>query len=178
MWLRRSIRCFAIVTMIFIASLAWAGLYKDTIDSVPISFSYPDNWQLDKSVGKEERYQEVYIKGPRDALNTYNTHISVVAYPEGRFSSVLDMVRDYKDKYSGFKGYQLLYSGEPNNPELEIEYIVKLPLYSQEARDVKIKERIVFLKKERSYFKLKYSAVEADYPVYLPKYHTLVETFQ
>lgn len=178
MWLRKGIRYFTIIIMVFITSFAWAGLYKDTIDNVPISFSYPDNWKVDKSEGKEEKYHEVHIKGPRDALNAYNVHISVVAYPEERFPSVLDMVRDYKDRYSRFKGYQLLYSGEPNKPELEIEYILKLPLYSQEAKDVKIKERIVFLKKERSYFKLKYSAVEADYPVHLPTYHTLLDSFQ
>jgi hypothetical protein len=142
---------------------------------VGISFEYPNEWKTREIQGKEEKFFEVSIQGPRNSEDSYSSALSVTMYPAGRFASVEAAINDYKTKYIKFKEFKIVSSDIKG---IEVEYILKLPFYSKNAKDVKIREKVMFVMKDGNCFKLRWNSAEADYSKYLPSFHTMCETFQ
>jgi hypothetical protein len=170
--------CKIILALAFVLLLpvsVTAELYRSTINEVDVSFEYPKDWKLREVKGRDEKYNEISILGPRSEEDKYSCALSVTMYPKERFASVEEAIRDYKYKFEKFKEFKVVSSGKEG---FEIEYLLRLPLYSPKAKDVKIKEKVMFVTRDDNCFKLRWNSVEKDYSKYLPAFNTLCETFQ
>ncbi len=74
---------------------------------LPLSFEYPENWIAGEEAGRESRYQQVIILGPRNTVNTYNAGLTIRISPPkqagGDYGSV--------DELIGWRRTQLLNAG-------------------------------------------------------------------
>jgi len=161
--------------LILFSFTASADVYKGQKNGVEISFEYPNDWKIREIQGQEEKFFEINIQKSKDGKEDYNSALSVTMYPSERFTSVEDAINDYKGKYVRFKDFKIISS---NNKEVEVEYVLKLPFYNPKAKDVKIREKVMFVMKNGNCFKLRLNSVETDYSKFLPFFHTMCETFQ
>jgi hypothetical protein len=151
------------------------------------TFLYPADWQAIEIKGKEKAYTEVFIRGPRNAENTYSLSLVVRVMPisekEGRWVDLKAVAADYVAKSKGLAGFREVSRAEGRLAdveaiEIEMGYMMPLPLNAVNPKKTQIIERKVFLKRGSYFYELAYTAVEEDYYKYLDAFRNASRTLE
>jgi hypothetical protein len=153
--------------------------FQSTRPSASCSFLYPADWQIREIVQDEST--EFFIAGPRSRLGTYAVSFTVrvsVASQE----TLPEVATAFLSRYRSAPGFQEM--GQASGTaagcpamEVEIGYLMPLPLNSVNAQATPIRERHIFLKQEDRLYELFYMALAEHYGVWLKDFRILVQTF-
>ena len=149
------------------------------------SFLYPGDWQLREVKGAG--HDEVSILGPRNKEDTYSLGLTVSVLPAkgigGQHTRLSEFIADYLTKNQRFAKFQEISRATGNlagvdATEIEISYVMPLPINTVNPRATSIVERSIFLKKGDHFYEVTYGAVEEDYYEYLNVFKDMVRTFE
>jgi hypothetical protein len=143
------------------------------------SFLYPSDWPVREVQGKE--YDEVFIRGPRNEENTYS--LSLVVRVSTTNSNLDTLIADYLERSKRLSKFRetsratgTLAGAEA--VEIEIGYIIPLPINSVNAKETPIIERTIFLRRGNRLYEIAYKGVEKDYHRYLEAFRNAARTFE
>jgi hypothetical protein len=147
-------------------------------------FSYPSDWKLRETRGAD--YHEVDIIGPRNREGTFNVGLSIRVTGAGegnRLGCDVDTLRsDYLTRSKTRQGFRQISCSSGSLAgmeirEVEIAYVIPLPIDSVRPKMTTIIERVVFLKRDTRVYEIAYTASEDEYREYLPVFEELIHTF-
>jgi len=149
--------------------------YKDW----PFAFLYPEDWKVREIINEDSI--EIFIAGPRSRGDTFTTSMTVRGYM-GRSQTLEELTTEYINRYRPLARFKVIAQTrgvlDGNEAvEVEVAYVMPLPLNNVNARMTPIRERRIFLKREKRIYELIYAAAEEDYEAWLPTFQTLVRTF-
>lgn len=145
----------------------------------PYTFLYPAAWKPREIV--HNGHTETFIAGPVNKAGTYAVSLTVGVSPAGEQTAEA-AAASFLSRYRQMPGFQALgqavgtIAGSPA-VEIEIAYVMPLPLNNLNARKTSIRERHIFLKQGTFLYELLYSAAEDDYDAWLGTFQILVRTF-
>jgi hypothetical protein len=150
--------------------------YKDW----PFAFLHPEDWSIREIIN--ENSIEIFIAGPRNRANTFTTSMTVRGHV-GRGQTLEKLTAEHINRYRPLAGFKVIAQtrGVLDGDvavEVEIAYVMPLPLNNVNAQMTPIRERRIFLKQEERIYELIYAATEEDYQTYLPSFKALVHTFE
>ena len=161
-------------------------MYRGTAPELRVSFSYPEQWPLHEEHGKMEPYQAVRIMAPRNAEDTYTSHISVQGSPlkpqGGKFESAEERVDHYKQHL--LPDAEIIAEaqrevGGLKATDLVASYTISAILHKGiKAAAVHIKERKIVMASPSYLYEVSYTADQREYDRYADVFDQLVKSFQ
>jgi hypothetical protein len=149
------------------------------------SFLYPGDWQVREI--REASYDEVLILGPRNREDTHSLALTVRVTPTaekgGQYNNVRELMAGYLAKSKRSAKFQEIsqahgYLAGVGATEVEISYMIPLPINTLNPKETPIVERRIFLKKGENFYEVMYRAVEEYYYQYLEAFKDMVQTFE
>ncbi len=173
-------RCEAVAT-----AMRGENMYQGTAPELRVTFSYPDQWPLHEEHGTVESYQAVRIMAPRNADDTYTSHISVYGAPlkshGGKFDSAEERVEQYKRLLADA---QIIAEtqrevGGLKATDLVVSYTIPAIHHKGlKAVPVPVKARKVVIAHGPYLYELNYVADSREYDRYADMFERLLESFQ
>jgi len=118
------------------------------------SFLYPGDWQAREIKGSG--YDEVSIIGPRNKEDTYSLGLTVSVIPTsekgGQYANLSEFIADYLTKHRRSAKFSEISRATGSlagvdATEIEIGYVMPLPINTVNPRATSIAERSIFLKR-------------------------------
>lgn len=159
--------------------------FASTNPKLDFTFLHPGNWQVREVKGAG--YDEVSILGPRNRQETYNLALAVRVTPTrkqgGRHAGYAEFVSDFLAKCERLSGFQEILRARGHlagveATEIEISYMIPLPINTLNPQETRIVERRILLEKGEHFYEVMYRAVEEDYYRYLEAFKNVVRTFE
>lgn len=162
------------------------NMYQGTAPELRVTFSYPDQWPLHEEHGKVESYQAVRIMAPRNADDTYTSHISVYGAPLKSHGGKFDSAEERMDQYKRhlLPGAQVIAEGARQvgglqATDLFVSYTIPAIHHKGiKAAPVPVKERKVVVAHPPYLYELSYTADALEYDRYADQFERLLESFQ
>jgi len=156
-----------------------------------VSFDVPEGWRLALDRGRIERFEQVLVKGPRNADDTYSALLVVRATPSaskgGKFAGAREFAADYRRHL--YTGHSVVadrasrVAGEPAI-DLTVAYVVP-PLRVKPARGeplkpipVPVQSRTVFFERGGWIYELILSSDRREFAAHAPNFERLAESFR
>ena len=184
-----------IVTLIFIL-LTFAAVVKGVYMRLNyslykgdrFSFQYPNDWTLRESKGSHEKYFQVHIFGKIDKALGFGPSVALTVYPKkpygGKFSTLQEMVDQHLSNAKKLSGYHLESQRVASLPahalahDVEMSFALRLPLYKTTAKDVPVKQRMLFFEMGSEFFVLNYQNLSQDYPTSKGVFQRVIRTLR
>jgi hypothetical protein len=153
-----------------------------------ISFQYPKDWTLRESRGSTEKYFQVHMFGKIDKKIGFGPSVTLTVYPKkaegGRFQRLEELVADYRKGIQRVRDYAALTERATKladgltATDIEMSFVLRLPLYQVSAKDVPIRERALFFEKGQDLYILSYKNLASDYPSSASVFENIVKTLR
>ena len=160
------------------------ALYK----SDHVSFQYPKGWTLRESKGRMEKYFQVHVFGKLNEKLGFGPSIALTVYPKkssgGNFSSLQEMLEKHLSNAKKLSDYHLesqktmSLAGHLLAHDVEMSFSLRLPLYKTTARDVPVKQRMLFFERGTELFVLNYQNLSQDYPASKGVFQRVIRTLR
>jgi len=152
------------------------------------SFDYPKEWTLRESSGSTERYFQVHVFGPPEEASGFGPSVTVTVYPKRAAGGAHETARDLAEARTAvaakLPNYKLLEKKVRRLPcgvtafEYRAVSVYRLPLYHVEAKDVPVREHLLFLEKGESLYVLSYKNTVSTYWDAAPVFDRVIKTFR
>jgi len=152
------------------------------------SFQYPKEWTLKESVGSKEKYFQVHVFGAPDKDAGFGPSVAVTVYPKKAVGGAHDSAEDLAAARSAaaekLPSYKLQEKKVRRLPcgvsalEYSAVSIYRLPLYHPDAKDVPIREHLLFFEEGESLYVLSYKNLVSNYFVAAPAFDRVIKTFR
>ncbi|MFA5039639.1 MAG: hypothetical protein WC732_08190 [Candidatus Omnitrophota bacterium] len=151
------------------------------------SFRYPKGWTLRESKGTKDVYTQVHVFGELNKDLGFGPSITLTVYPAkeagGKFSSAAELAKDRLQKTGRLSGYKLesqtkatLASGTMAEV-YTVSYVLRLPLYQVNTKDVTIREETFYFEKGGQIFVLSYKNIAEDFISDKPAFREFLDSF-
>ena len=153
--------------------------FESPYEDWPFAFLYPEDWNI-REIINEDSF-EIFIAGPRNRADAFTTSMTVRGYI-GRGQTLKELTTEYVNRFRPLAGFKVIAQTrgvlDGNEAmEVEIAYVMPLPLNNVNAQMTPIRERRIFLKRGNRIYELIYAATEEDYETWLLAFQTLARTF-
>ncbi len=152
------------------------------------SFQYPKEWTLRESVGSTEKYLQVHLFGAIDKDVGFGPSVTLTVYPKkaggGAHDSARDLAVARAARAENLPGYKLQEKKVKRLPcgATALEYravcVYRLPLYHPEAKDVPIREHLLFFEEGESLYVLIYKNLVSEYWAAAPVFDRIIKTLR
>ncbi len=159
-----------------------------TYEGEGFSFQYPKEWTLRESVGSTEKYFQVHVFGAIDRGVGFGPSVTLTVYPKKAAGGTHETARELADARAAaaenLPGYKLQEQKVRLLPcgASALEYlavsIYRLPLYHPDAKDVPIKEHLLFFEKGEGLYVLIYKNLVSDYWAATAVFDRIIKTFR
>lgn len=164
----------AIIAIVFMIAQGVFMKYNYTrYNGKDFSFEYPYGWQMRESRGRTEKYFQVHVFGPPEKVSGFRPSITVTVYPKqsdgGEFVSSSVFAEHHLTKAKKLKNYKLESDKIVNPPfkllsrDVSMSYFLMLPLYSTHAKEVFMRNRVLFFERGSKIYVLGYKNAASCY---------------
>lgn len=168
--MKKNLRVFIIalsVAVLFIAARGVFMKYNYTrYDGKDFSFEYPYGWQIRESKGRTEKYFQVHVFGPPEEESGFRPSITVTVYSKqgssGKLSSSSAYASDFLGRLRKLKNFKLESDRTLDLPfkilsrDAVMSYSLMLPLYRVNAKEVLLRDRVIFFERGSKIYLLGY----------------------
>lgn len=159
------------------------ALYRSQQPGLPVSFEYPEGWELEESAGTHEPYAQVQCYGPKTMEDRLRIYLVVRAMPPkaagGRYADVAEMVQEFqRTKLPTLRVDRegaVSVAGTAAT-QLDISGSLRLPWKSSKATDIPVKSQRVFFEKDGRLFELAWLGTPEASPVLADAFSRLLQT--
>lgn len=146
------------------------------------TFKYPADWKASETQGRSERYDAVYLNGPRDDDREFSIGISITVVPaDGQSDSAL--LPEYLETTARFNNFELLSQksraiGGQKTSSATYQHTMRLPIDHVDATDVLIKGDTFFLRRGDRNYRVTFRGTAEQFDEYLPVFERMLKTFR
>ncbi len=157
----------AIIAVVLIAARGVFMKYNYTrYSGKDFSFEYPYGWQIRESKGRTETYFQVHVFGPPEKVTGFRPSITATVYPrqgaEGKFASSSVFASSYLEGTKKLRLFKFESDKTVDLPfkvlsrDIKISYSLMLPLYSADAKEAFLRDRLIFFERGSNIYVLRY----------------------
>lgn len=159
-------------------------IYQSKNPSLDFTFQYPSvGWTVDESEGVGQSYDAVQLLGPRDHQNQYSTSFAVTVKTNDSGVKAEDQLDAFLKTMERFRDFKILEKGKVgiqnnNYPIATYGYVARLPLWKKNAKDVLMREEVVFLSHQKKSYRITYLGTAEQNRASKSVFEHLLKTFK
>ena len=176
------------LAMYFIGKGVFMKISYHSYEGQGFAFDYPKDWILRESRGTQEKYFQVHVFGKIDPSVGFGPSLTITVYPKkeagGPYLSLEELIQKKNQAGHLLKGFSMTPQEDLRIAETftgrqqESSFMLRLPLYKVNSRDVALKEKTVFFEKNNEFFVISYKNIAEDFPNAEKIFEVLIRSFR
>ena len=146
------------------------------------TFKYPPDWKPQETKGRTEEYDQANMFGPRDKERKFTLAYGITVQSVGE-ESAADLLNQYVKYLANASQFKMISKknvkiGGRSFPGVRIQYLLRLPIYQINAKDVLMEEETYVIINGKHSYRMNLLGTKEQVRKYYPVFKGMLKTFR